>query len=408
MRVFLFRFISKSFLADGFRRRDGRTLRGWLLIWSLVAVFGVGSGLSAEQTRPSAKKSISLSSGQRLQWNYLKSLTKEFNNRENSDAREHAARSYLQGSRGLKEVFEYEVEFWQGRGRAALILKDKVAGAEAGDRLAALAKPGAEMDPVLRQLGEQGWTKGGSMRDAGADFVLLGLGIEMVHIPAGSFHRRELSGEGAVAVGSSATRVTLTQPFWIGRHEITARQWKIVMRDDQMEPEEFRGNVPVVNVSWEAVMEFCRKLTTFEQARGTLPRGFVYTLPTEAQWEYACRAGAEDVPSTEIDDHAWHLENSGGRPHVIAGKKANAWGLYGLLGNVSEWCLDWFVESLPTGEVSDPTGPAAGELRVVRGGNFNSLPQQCTPTQRTGVNPEPLKGQGDKIGFRVVLAPERS
>jgi formylglycine-generating enzyme required for sulfatase activity len=361
--------------------------------------------LGAEQSRPPAKKSIQLSSGQRLQWNYLKGLTKEFNNRENSDAREHAARSYLQGSRGLKELFEHELEFWQGRGRAALILRDKVAGAEAGDRLAALAKPGAEMDPVLRQLTEQGWTKGGAQRPIDVDFVLVGLGIEMAHLAPGSFDRPRARQLVEPPTEPSSSRVTLTQAFWIGRHEITARQWKIVMRDDQTDVEEFRGNVPVVNVSWEAAMEFCRKLTTFEQSRGTLPRGFVYSLPTEAQWEYACRANKGEISSEQIDQYAWHLQNSGGRPHVIAGKQPNAWGLHGMLGNVSEWCLDWFEESLPKGEVIDPTGPAEGELRVVRGGNFNSLPQQCTPGQRSGVNPEPLKGQGDKIGFRVVLTP---
>ncbi|MEI6861954.1 MAG: formylglycine-generating enzyme family protein, partial [Verrucomicrobiota bacterium] len=163
------------------------------------------------------------------------------------------------------------------------------------------------------------------------------------------------------------TWVRLTQSFWLGRTEVTQAQWAAVMGSN---PSYFKGDeLPVEQVSWDDAIEFCRKLTERERAAGRLPAGYTFTLPTEAQWEYACRAGTTGDYAGDIGVMAWTIENSGGTTHQVGRKQANGWGLSDMSGNVWEWCLDW-VGDYRGGEVTNPRGPPSGSERVTRGGGW--------------------------------------
>ncbi|MBO4545846.1 MAG: formylglycine-generating enzyme family protein, partial [Verrucomicrobia bacterium] len=157
---------------------------------------------------------------------------------------------------------------------------------------------------------------------------------------------------------------------------------------------------------------FCAKLTEIEKAAGRLPSGYEYTLPTEAQWEYACRAGtttalnsgknlsdAEKCP--EMDEVGWYSYNSNRTTHLVGQKQPNAWGLYDMHGNVFEWCLDWYGD-YPTTAVIDPTGPDTGSKRVLRGGAWRTYANLCRSAYRDSKSPD---DHYSFYGFRVALAP---
>jgi len=181
--------------------------------------------------------------------------------------------------------------------------------------------------------------------------------------------------------------VVLSRGFLLGETPVTQAEYQAVTLSN---PSEFSGNPerPVENVSWLDAVGFCNALSRglgLEEAyvvkgervtwKGLSCPGF--RLPTEAEWEYACRAGATGARYGELDDVAWYDGNSGyggnsgGETHAVRGKQANAWGLYDTLGNVWEWCWDWYG-SYPQGVVTDPVGPASGSRRVDRGGSWGS------------------------------------
>jgi formylglycine-generating enzyme required for sulfatase activity len=227
------------------------------------------------------------------------------------------------------------------------------------------------------------------------------LGLTLMPISPGTFQMGSASG------GDSderpVTRVTISRPFWLGATEVTQRQWQAVMGNN---PSNFKGeNLPVEQVSWNEAMEFCRKLTERERAAGRLPEGYVYTLPTEAQWEYAARAGTTgDYGGTgRLDDMGWYTSNSGGSTKPVGTKQANAWGLYDMHGNVWEWCLDWYG-TYPGGSVTDTTGPASGSPRVRRGGSWWGTADNCRSAVRFGHTPG---NRFANLGFRPALAPSR-
>jgi len=189
---------------------------------------------------------------------------------------------------------------------------------------------------------------------------------------------------------------------------------------------------PMECVTWRKAMEFCRKVTQRERKAGRLPKGYVYRLPTEAEWEYACRAGSKGSYNVEGDgDKKDHLKSpaylksfanvGAGKTMNVGQRKPNAWGLYDMHGNVYEWCLDWYGP-YPAGEVKDPTGPAEGKKRVARGGCFNGPAPHSPPgviaraDSFSGIGPFLRSASRYKfdpdvnfyaiLGFRVVLAPE--
>lgn len=201
------------------------------------------------------------------------------------------------------------------------------------------------------------------------------------------------------------TTVTLTRGFWMGKYEVTQGEFLELFEEN---PSRFKLGLdhPVDNTSWDMAMLYCERLTQREAQAGRLPEGFVYRLPTEAEWEYACRAGTStrysfgDDPRFELfDDYAWHLENSGGRTHPVDSKLPNRWGLHGLHGGVYEWCLGWHV-FYPGGHVTDYISPP-GSNHVLRGGAWSDRPKNGRAAERHwfGINLE-----FGNVGFRVILA----
>ena len=193
------------------------------------------------------------------------------------------------------------------------------------------------------------------------------------------------------------TTVTL-RPFWLAKTEVTQAQWEAVMGGH---PSEFEGGqLPVESVSWNDAMEFCRKLTERERQAGRLPTGNIYTLPTEAQWEYACRAGTTGDYAGQVDAMAWYEKNSRDATHAVGTKQANAWGLYDMHGNVWEWCLDWYG-AYSGGRVTDPKGVPSGSIRVLRGGSWGSVAYGARSASRGNGGPGFRNGL---IGFRPALS----
>jgi len=210
---------------------------------------------------------------------------------------------------------------------------------------------------------------------------LSAMGIDMIACAGGTFSMGSRSG------GSDeqpVTTVTLS-PFWLAKTEVTQAQWEALMGSN---PSHFKGGqLPVENVSWGDAMEFCRKLTERERQAGRLPTGTIYTLPTEAQWEYACRAGTTGDYAGEVDAMAWYGKNSGAATHAVGTKQANAWGLHDMHGNVLEWCLDWYGPYLG-GRVTDPKSVPSGTNRVYRGGSWSYVAYIARSAFRNNYNPD--------------------
>jgi formylglycine-generating enzyme required for sulfatase activity len=229
-----------------------------------------------------------------------------------------------------------------------------------------------------------------------------------VWIPAGTFTMGSPDGEqDRESREGPQTVVTLTRGFWLGRCEVTQAEYVAVIGSN---PSYFTGdpNRPVERVRWREATKYCAKLTAAERAAGRLPAGWAYRLPTEAEWEYACRARTttqfsygDDPGYWKLGIYAWCDSNSGGRTYPAALKQPNPWGLYDMHGNVFEWCLDWYG-TYPGGSVTDPKGPSSGLLRVVRGGSLYNGGWHCRSASRYFNTPA---SRSKCIGFRAVLAP---
>ncbi len=182
--------------------------------------------------------------------------------------------------------------------------------------------------------------------------------------------------------------VWIDKGYWIGKYEVTQAQYQAIMGTN---PSWFRGpNLPVEQVSWHDGMAFCDKLTEIEKAAGRLPTEYKYILPTSFQWEYCCRAGTiysdYNVDGVELSELAWYKANSGGTTHPVGQKKPNAWGLYDMHGNVSEWCWDCLFE---------------GDWRVQRGGWWGGHARLCRSVYQNGIA---LGYRCNGRGFRVCLS----
>ncbi len=182
-------------------------------------------------------------------------------------------------------------------------------------------------------------------------------------------------------------QVELTRGFWLGETEVTQAQWRAVMGNN---PSDFNGDDrPVEQVSWEDVQGFLQRVN-----RG----GGAFRLPTEAEWEFAARAGSTGARHGALDEVAWHRENSGGQTHPVGQKAANAWGLRDMLGNEWEWCAD-LRGAYAAGRAVDPTGPSTGSLRVFRGGSWFNDALAARAASRGHAPPSE---QGPGVGFRLA------
>jgi len=235
------------------------------------------------------------------------------------------------------------------------------------------------------------------------------IGMELIEIPAGKFTMGSPEGEKDHQEDEVQVSVTLTQPFKLGKYEVTQGQWKSVMGSESWEGQKYvkaDKDCPATYVSWDDATEFCKKLTTIERKSGKLKANEEYRLPTEAEWEYACRAGTTTAFSfgndeSQLGEHAWFRGNANDvgeqYAHKVGLKKPNPWGLYDMHGNVWEWCSDWSGDEL-SGD-TDPVGPERGWFRVIRGGGWRYYPDACRSADR-GCS-EPSNGDYD-LGFRVA------
>jgi formylglycine-generating enzyme required for sulfatase activity len=233
----------------------------------------------------------------------------------------------------------------------------------------------------------------------------------MVFIPASTFRMGSPTNELLHQPDESPqTSVILSRGFWIGKYEVTQGEYVSLMNTN---PSFFPGDLsrPVSSVSWPDATNFCAKLTQQELAAGRIPAGSAFRLPTEAEWEYAARAGTstrfsygDDLDSASLTNYAWYSANSGPSVHPVGQKLPNPWGLYDTEGNVWEWCLDWYGP-LPGGVLVDPKGPASNPLglKVMRGGAYDYFDSDCRSARRLNFPSHPVLNDSD-LGFRVVLA----
>lgn len=216
--------------------------------------------------------------------------------------------------------------------------------------------------------------------------------LEMVLVPAGKFKMGSPASEKNRSADETQHEVTLTKPFYMGKHEVTQDQYEAVMGKN---PSATKGaKLPVTRVSWEDCQEFIKKLNAKTDGG--------YRLPTEAEWEYACRAGTTTAYSfgdkiTPKD--ANYLDSELGKPVAvpIGSYKPNAFGLYDMHGNVWEWCEDWYGD-YPEGAVTDPKGPAK-KGRVLRGGSFYGDESEARSSNRVINTPS---GRSSGLGFRLA------
>jgi formylglycine-generating enzyme required for sulfatase activity len=189
--------------------------------------------------------------------------------------------------------------------------------------------------------------------------------------------------------------VTITKPFYLGAYPVTQEQYAAIMRAS---PSKFKGAThPVEQVSWTEAQAFCKKASAKTHRK--------FRLPTEAEWEYACRAGTQTAFSfggdwRQLGDHAWYGDNSGKTTHPVGEKKPNAFGLYDMHGNVWQWCSDWHSESYDATAVKDPRGPKSGKNHVARGGAWLGDVRMCRSAFRTSSGPDTRLAY---FGFRVVV-----
>ena len=239
--------------------------------------------------------------------------------------------------------------------------------------------------------------------------------LEMLWVEPGTFTMGSPTGEANRLTDEAEHNVTLTKGFYLGKYEVTQAQYEAVMTGNgnglSATPSNWPGNPnrPVEQVSWDDVQIFLTRLNASEQAAGRLPSGWKYVLPTEAQWEYACRAGTMTAYSWGASiansnanynwDGAWNTGSDFKQTRDVGQYAANPWGFFDMHGNVWEWVHDWKA-AYPSGNpVIDPTGPASGSSRAWRGGSYNSNWEDLRSAKRYGGT----SGSRAYRGFRVVF-----
>ena len=269
-------------------------------------------------------------------------------------------------------------------GMTSLIVKWTAAGAAEGQ--APVEGQGPSVDP-----GEYA----GEMRTfAGINFCWCPPGTFLMGSPSSETGRSENEGP--------QHQVTLSRGFWMSRTEITQAQWTAVMGSN---PSYFTGDTsrPVERVSWNNI---CASGTGYLARLNASYPGYGFRLPTEAEWEYACRAGStmrfhwgDDSALSLIGSYAWYSANGAGTTHSVASKVSNSWGLYDMSGNVWEWCSDWYA-AYTSSAVTDPTGPTSGSSKVLRGGGYSYDYSRCRSAYRDINGVDAVYNYN---GFRIVI-----
>ena len=251
-------------------------------------------------------------------------------------------------------------------------------------------------------MGDGAVSSGRVATPSGRTYTVPSINYKMVYISPGTFMMGSPSNEPKRDSDEKQHRFTLTKGFYIGITEVTQGQWRKIMGNN---PSRFiRDNLPVEMVSWNDCREFIRKLNSKEG-------GSKYRLPTEAEWEYACRAGSKTMfcfgdSDSRLGDYAWYSNNSSSKTHSVAQKKPNAWGLYDMHGNVWEWCEDscdysgGVVTDTYRDGIKDPLCNS-GSNRMIRGGSWLYEARDCRSADRLSGTPG---SRYDSLGFRLVRA----
>ena len=275
--------------------------------------------------------------------------------------------------------------------------------------------------------------------ELGDTFMVGASGTEMIQVNPGVFQMGSPDNEPGRDPEETLHKVALTRSFWLGKYEVTRLGWEKVMNPveppEEEETDEEEGDEedeeaeekdpyaglekprhPKVNVNWMEAMDFCAKLTDAEKTAGRLPAGYVYLLPTEAQWEYSCRAGTTTPTAfgealgpgdAAIDPRRPYGSAAKARIpkqlNKVGGYKPNAWGFHDMHGNASEWCLDFFYARYPMKAVQDPVHNENTGLKVNRGGSFFLEGGSARSAKRGSDSPHRKSGE---VGFRVALVPE--
>ena len=223
-----------------------------------------------------------------------------------------------------------------------------------------------------------------------------GVEIEMIAVEGGTFTMGATSEQGSDSFDNeSPTHIVTLSSYYIGKTEVTQKQWQNVMGSN---PSYSKGdNLPVEKVSWKDCQEFISKLNQMT--------GKQYRLPTEAEWEYAARGGNKSrgykyAGSNDNGSVAWYWDNSGSKTHPVGTKQANELGLYDMSGNVYEWCQDRYG-SYSSSAQTNPTEPSSGSSRVLRGGSWHHAARYCRVSCRLNHNPA---GRSNSIGLRLALS----
>jgi formylglycine-generating enzyme required for sulfatase activity len=225
------------------------------------------------------------------------------------------------------------------------------------------------------------------------------VGIELVRIPSGKFIMGSPSNETYRQRDEGPQHEVMISSFYMGKYEVTQLQWRAVLAlpkvaiDLPVDPSNNNGdNLPVETVSWNEAVEFCERLSK--------ATGKIYRLPTEAEWEYACRAGTTGMYVGNVGSMAWYDEATTGSTHPVGQKKANGFGLYDMLGNVWEWCADWYDEYYyGSSPKEDPKGPVTGSFRVYRGGSWRGGERWLRSAYR--ISSKPTERENNR-GFRIA------
>ena len=283
----------------------------------------------------------------------------------------------------LQARFEERAAHWYAQARPQLEeLKRALAEKRIADVAARTTPSGT---PVVLAPAGGGTTSGRELTlDLGNKVTM-----KLVLIPAGKFLMGSPETEKGRSKDEAQHEVTISKPFHLGVTEVTQEQYETVMGNN---PSAFKGKTnPVENVSWNDAVEFCKKVSA--------KTGKTVRLPTEAEWEYACRAGTAGQHAGKSDGMGWLEGNSGKSTHSVGQKQANAWGLYDMHGNVWEWCEDGYGE-YPAGAANDPKGLPTGTDRVLRGGSWGNSSQDCRSARRFRFAPV---HRYYRLGFRVAL-----
>jgi sulfatase modifying factor 1 len=249
---------------------------------------------------------------------------------------------------------------------------------------------------------------------ADADSLKTSIGMTLKRLRAGTFAMGSTQEDSILLDEKPQHTVKISRPFYLGIYEVTQREYSQLIDSN---PSKFRGSdsLPVEQVSWFDAVNFCNKLSEREGRKpyyrmdGKTLRvlgGNGFRLPTEAEWEYSCRAGTKTpfplrLGDTDMQKYAWFDKNSGGKTHPVGKKKPNGFGLYDMIGNVSEWCGDWFaVDYYEKSPGTDPTGPRGEtELRVIRGDDWSTDVVLLQSAHRNRSRPT---DRYESIGFRVA------